>query len=130
MADNFISVTPFASAARSADANSDDILNKGFRGLIVFFNVSVAAGDDTMTLTIQGKDAVSGEYYTLLTGGALSTTGLRVYEIHPEAAAASGGVTAVANRILPETWRAQLDYTQVGEVKTAITCSVSAVHVR
>ena len=120
-------ITILASAARAASVNGDDCYNWACKGVVVFFNISAVVGDDTMQLTVQGKDPVSGTYYQLLQSAALATTGLRVYEIHPSVAAASGGVTAVANRLVPFVWRAILTYATVGGVSDTLTCSVAAV---
>jgi hypothetical protein len=124
---NNAAVTVLASADRVADAYSTDQTNYNHRGIILFTNCS-AIGDDTYSLTVQGKDPLSGRYYTIATFSSIASTGLRIYEIHPEAAAASGGITAVANRFIPRTWRIFFDYTQVGGAADAITASVSAVY--
>ena len=125
MADNLNSFNVLASAARDASVNSADFTKKGGRGLLVFFDISAISDDDTMQLTVEGKDPVGGDYYQLLQSAAFSTAGLRVYEIHPEAAAAGGGVTAVAARFVPETFRCTLTYALVGGVQGTLTCSVT-----
>jgi hypothetical protein len=59
-------------------------------------------GTGSVTLSVEGKDQVSGKYYTILTGAAVTTNSTNVYRVYP-------GLTAAANAtvsdILPETFR-------------------------
>lgn len=59
-------------------------------------------GTGSVTLDIQGKDPVSGKYYSILTGAAVTTNSTNVYKIHPGLTAAAN---AVANDMLPRTYR-------------------------
>jgi hypothetical protein len=56
----------------------------------------------TVTTTIQGKDAASGKYYTLLAGAAKTSTGTTLMTVGPGTTAATN---VVANLQLPKTWR-------------------------
>jgi hypothetical protein len=58
-------VTVAASAARTAAFQSADIDARGFKGIVVYFNVSVASGTGGLTLRLEGKDPVSGNYFLL-----------------------------------------------------------------
>jgi hypothetical protein len=79
---------------------SADQTNTNYRGCIIVCNVSaVAAG--TITVSVQGKDAVSGQYYTLFTGAAVATAITTVYQVYP----ASTPSTSAYNGPLPTTWR-------------------------
>ncbi len=93
--------TLLASAARTANTNSTDQNNTNGKGVHVHINITAwTAG--SITVTIQGKDPVSGTYYTILASAALAATGLTVLRVHP-------GLTAVANLaandFLPRVWR-------------------------
>lgn len=94
-------LTLLASAARTATTASADQTNYNARGLHVAINVS-AIGTSNLTVTVQGKDPISGTYYTLLAGANITTTGINILKIYP-------GITAVANGsaadILPRTFR-------------------------
>jgi len=111
--------TVLASAARTATTNSADQTNYNARGVHVLLNVTVVPGVDTVTLSIQGKDLLSGAYYTLLTGPAVVATGMNVYKVFP-------GITAVANGtasdVLPRTWRVSVTHSAA----TSFTYSVGA----
>lgn len=96
----------YASAVRNALFTGDD--NKkvpGNKGCTVVFNVTAVPGVDTVTLTIEGKDPVSGVYFTLLTAAARVATGTDVLTVYP-------GVTETANvdfsGILPDTYRVRV----------------------
>lgn len=96
-------VTILASAQRTTAQTSADFPNKRCRGLILIVDVtdlhSVTPG---LTVTIQGKDPVSGKYYTILASAAITTVSTTVLRVFP------GGTIAanlVANDCIPETWR-------------------------
>lgn len=93
--------TLLASAARTATTTSTDQTNYNARGVHVAINVTVA-GTSNLTVTVQGKDPISGTYYTILAGAAITGTGITILKIYP-------GITAVANGsandILPRTFR-------------------------
>lgn len=55
-------------------------------------------GTGSVTLTIQGKDPATGNYYTLLVGAAVTTNVANKYTVFPGATAAAN---ATANDILP-----------------------------
>lgn len=81
--------------------NSADQTNTNGRGLQVVINITaITAG--SVTVTIQGKDIVSGVYYTLLVSAALATTGTTILNVYPGLTAAAN---TVANGTLPRTWR-------------------------
>lgn len=79
---------------------SADQQNLGRRGLKLV--IDAPGGTGTIQVTIQGKDLLSGKYYTILASAALAvgtTTVLTVYPGAPVAANLS------ANDVLPTTWR-------------------------
>ena len=99
--------TLLASATRTATVTGQDMSNDNYACLTVILDVTTAPGVDTVTVAIQGKDTVSGKYYTLLTGAAVSATGTTTYKVCP-------GITAAANAavadMLPRTWRANVTH--------------------
>lgn len=110
--------TPLALAARTATNSTVDQVNMGWRGAVVLVNVTVAPGGDTITVSIQGKDPASANYYTILTGAAETTTGLKVYKVYPGVTAAAN---AAASDIIPQTWRVTITHS----AGTSFTYSVS-----
>ncbi len=67
------------------------------------FVIDVTSGSTlSLTPTIDGFDDVSGKWYNILTGAALTATGTTVLRVYP-------GVTPASNLavsdVLPPTWR-------------------------
>jgi hypothetical protein len=97
-----------ASAVRTATLTGDD--NKkvpGNHGCIAILNVTAVPGADTVTLSIEAKDPVSGTYYTVLAAAARSTTGIDVLQVQP------GGVVTAnvsANASLPDVYRVKVTH--------------------
>lgn len=115
-----LAVQILPSAARTdAEVVSVDQTNSGWRGAHVIVNVS-AYTSGTYTLYVQGKDPVSGTYYNILGGTALSATGISIYKIYP---GISTIVNGSASDILPRIWRVRF----VGASSPSMTFSVGAV---
>lgn len=93
--------TLIPSAAYTATVNSNDQDNAYYHGVTVVINVTVATAGN-FTCTIQGKDPVSGNYYTILASGAISTVSTTVLKVFPGIAASAN---AAAQDILPRIWR-------------------------
>lgn len=107
-----------ASAARTITTASADQTNYNGSGVIVVLDMSVI-GTGSVTLTIQGKDSISGNYYTLLAGAAVVGNSTNAYTVYP-AAPATANVSA--NAPLPRTWRINV----VANNANSATYSVSA----
>lgn len=114
----------FASAVRSATLVGDD--NKkvsGNHGLVAILNVTAVPGVDTVQLVIEGKDPVSGVYYTILSSTARVAAGTDVLRVLP-------GIAVTANQtasdVLPDTYRARV----VHSAGTNFTYSLSIVEVQ
>lgn len=112
-------VTLTAAASGSA---SPDQLNSRNRGVTVGINVTAMTGTSpALTVTVQGKDPVSGTYYTLLASPSITATGYSTLVVYP-------GVAVTANQSasvpLPQQWRV---LTAVSGTTPAVTATVSAV---
>lgn len=90
-----------ASAARTATTASEDVTHADVIGGHFIVDVT-AAGTGTLTVTVQGKDPISGNYYTILASAALAATGTTPLRVFPGATAAAN---TVANDALPHTFR-------------------------
>ena len=90
------------SAARTAAVTGPDIHQANADGVRVILDVTVDPAAASITVSIQGKDPISGKYYTLLGGAAVAAVGTNVYTIYPS-------ITAVANvsapNVLPSIFR-------------------------
>jgi hypothetical protein len=96
------SFTVFASAARTSDPTAVDVSNPGYRGVHLTIDATAITATPSIVFTIQGKDPVSGKFYTLLASAAVVGTGTTVLRVFP-GATASANVTA--NDTLPPLWR-------------------------
>ena len=96
------SQTLLASAARttaqtSAEFSAEEAFSSDF-----VFNVTLDPGTASVTPSIQGKDPLSGSFYTILTGAAVAATGITVMRVGPTIIAAAN---VAANAMLPEVFR-------------------------
>lgn len=108
-------------AAGTGTTNTADQVNHGASGVQVIIDITVITGTGpTLTVTIQGKDPVSGKYFTILASAALGATGTTVLKVYP-------GITAAANAsvsdALPRDWR--VSYT-IGGTTPAVTATIAA----
>lgn len=111
--------TLLPSAARAATQTvSADIANTQWRGGHFVVNVTSISGV-TLTPTVQGKDNVSGNYYDILVGNPITTTGTTILKVYPGIVPVAGGAAA---DILPRTFRIKMSATGV----TSTTYSVGA----
>lgn len=109
--------TFLASGARTTTQTMADQANADKQGIDVIIDVT-SAGTGSIACFIEGKDQLSGKYFTVLASANITTnvtTRLRVYP----------GLTAAANSrendILPGTWRLRLVHNNAN----TITYSVS-----
>lgn len=93
-------------AQGAGTVNSADQTNTNGRGVVIGINTTVDAAG-SYTVAIQGKDVVSGQYYTIpgAITGAIAATGFSTLSVYP-------GIVAAANAAvswpLPRTWRVQV----------------------
>lgn len=98
------STQPFLSQTLIVGTNvSQDIDTSGCNILNLFTNLTVT-NSGSVTITIQGKDQVSGTYYTILAGTAISTVTTQRLKVGPTIAASAN---AIAQDYLPRVIRIQ-----------------------
>lgn len=108
-------------SAAAAGVNGADQTNMTQRGLKLVVDITAITGTaPTLTVTIQGKDSVSGKYYTLLASAALTAVGTTVLTVYP-------GISATANiradDVLPRSWRV---ITAIAGTTPAVTATIAA----
>jgi hypothetical protein len=110
-------ITAVASTSTKTGTDQSNTKNKG---ALLVLNVSAISGvAATVTLSAQGKDPISGNYYTLFAGTAITATGTTMYQIYPGSTAAASAF----NGPLPAAWRVVA--TQAG-TSNVISYTVSA----
>jgi hypothetical protein len=98
-------VTVLASAARTTtQTQGDQTTPTGIRGIRVVLDMTTA-GTGSVTLEIDGKDSLSGKYYALLTGAAVTTDSTNVYTVYPSNTVAAN---VSASTALPKIWRVKV----------------------
>lgn len=97
-------VTALNLANATASANGADLTNTGSRGAVFVIKITAIAGSDTpsATFTVQGKDPLSGDYYTILATAALTATGTTVLRVYPGLTASAN---ATASDVIPNLFR-------------------------
>lgn len=124
-------VALLASAAQVATVSSADQVNTGAgsiaRGVVVVLNVTVISAS-TLTLVVQRKN-LDGSYTAIATAAAaLGALGKQVIVIDPliGTQTPAADFDAVLDGILPQTWRAQVQFT----TGASATFSVDAYPIR
>ncbi len=107
------------SLARTATVTGDDIKNLLSRGLHLIIDVTAVTATPSVVPKIQGKDPISGKYYDLITGAAITATGTTVLKVFPSATAATN---LAVNDFLPAVFRVVMTH---GNANSA-TYSISA----
>lgn len=100
--------------------NTTDLTNLNGRGLKLFVNMS-AVGTGSVTVTVQGKDPTSGNYYTILASAAIVANGFTSYTVYPGAPVAAN---VSANDILPRTWRVLATANNANPAAYSVSASV------
>ena len=111
-----------ASAARTAETQSDDQLNIGCRGLLIMVNVSALTAGASITPRLLGKNPITGVYY--LIGEAptpITATGQYSYAFGPGAASYGGSIQQAVEANIPLEWAFVM---QVADTKS-VTYSVA-----
>ena len=98
---NNFNAIALASEARTATANKD-LKNSGHKGCHVIIDMTAVTATGSVTPTIQGKDAVSGKYYTLLVGSAITGVSTVVIRVYPDLAPSAN---LIADDIVPSDFR-------------------------
>ncbi len=118
---NNTDITVLASAARTALVTGSDLTNYNARGVHVVFDVTADPAGASLTLTVQGKDSLSGKYYDLLVGSAVADVGTTVYRIGPDLSAVANSVVI---DILPRIWRVNIAVADSASMTYSVGASV------
>ncbi|RJQ25438.1 MAG: hypothetical protein C4589_11245 [Peptococcaceae bacterium] len=109
--------TALASAARTATISSVDLANNHKNGVHVILDVTAITTAPSITLKIEGKCPVSGKYYTILEGAAVTAVSTNIYKVFPAATAAAN---SVANDIIPKTWRITVTHANADSITYSV----------
>lgn len=113
--------TLLASAARTATISSSDVSNGRRNGIHIILDVTAITGAPSITLKIEGKDAASGKYYTILESAAITGVSTNIYKVFPAATAAAN---SVVNDVIPKTWRVTVTHTNADSITYSVGYSL------
>ena len=89
--------------AASTSGSSGDLDNTAGSAAALVIDVTAITGTTpSITVTVEGKDPVSGKYYTILASAAISTVSTTILRIFPGATAAAN---LAVNDFVPKTFR-------------------------
>ena len=109
------------SSARIATNNSDDLTNSQQKGCHIIIDVTAISATPSVVPTIQGKDSVSGKYYTLLVGAAITATGTTILKVYP---ALIPVANLVANDIVPVKFRILMTHGDADSITYSVGVSL------
>ena len=119
---NNVEATLLASAARTATANSADQTNYNGAVLSIFCDVSSITDTPSITLSVDWKDSISGDYEPIWTATtAITATGEYVYLLGMGGSGSAGDYDEAVNIRIPRTWRLTVTHADAD----SITYSVS-----
>lgn len=102
---------------------TDDQKNTEYHGLHLVIDVTAVTATPSVVPKIQGKDRVSGKYYDLLVGAAITAEGTTVLKVFP---GASPVANAVANDHLPRVWRVVLTHADTDSITYSVAAELFA----
>lgn len=114
-------VTLAAHSSVGSPVVSADQTNLSARGVNVVVDLTTVT-TATVTVTIQGKDAASGKYYTLLAGSAKTSAGTTLMTVYAGTPASSNVAAGVP---LPKVWRVSVAIADNGGT-AAVTGTIGA----
>ena len=115
----------FATLARTATPAPFSFLNvpgRGYRGLHLVIDCTAKAGAaPSVVFTIQGEDAASGKFYTILASAAIVAVGTTILRVYPGLVAAAN---VAANDVLPRSWRVIATHANADSITYSVGASV------
>lgn len=97
----------FASAARTATPTPGDYTMSGRRGMHLVIDVTALSDTPSVVPQVEAYDPLSGRWYALLTGAAITATGTTVLKVYPGIATQ---INAAASDIVPDRWRVTMTH--------------------
>jgi len=110
------SLTIFPTLARTATPAAVDTPVQ-YKGANIIMDMTAVTATGTVTVKIEGKDAASGKYYTILESAALSAVATTILKIYP-------GVLAAANLAISEALPKTIKVTATHGNAVSMTYSV------
>ena len=111
-----------ASASRTATIRADDLVNINARGVVVRTSITANPGTlGSITVTIWGKDAVTGDFWLLAQSPTLTAVGHSVLKVYPGIAVAAN---VALNDVLPRLWMVQVGHNNANPITYSVGASL------
>lgn len=118
---NVDGISLLALTAVSANTLGADQSNLHSSAITIVVDITAISGTGaTLVVTLEGKDPISGKYFTILASAGLTAIGTTVLRVFPDATAAAN---LTLNSILPKTYRVRATITGT---TPAVTATVGA----
>lgn len=117
------SVAVFTSSARTATPTPVDVQRGAHRGVHLVIDVTAVTSTPSVVPKIQGLDPLSGKYYDLLVGVALTATGTNVLKVCPGIAATANATAADG---LPGVFRVVMTHGNANSITYTVAANMIA----
>lgn len=115
--------TLLASAARTATVATADQRNRAHQGVRIHIKATAADATPSVVFTIQGKDDITDDYYTLLASAAVTGVSETFLLVYPTVTASAN---AAANNVLPASWRVNCVAADADSITYTVTAELLA----
>jgi len=104
-------------------AQDIDILNEeGYKYLHLIIDVTAITATPILTVTIRGKDPVSGKYYDILVATTITVVSTRVLRVGPSLAAVAN---LVADDFIPRSWNVEIAVADTDSATYSVVAQLS-----
>lgn len=103
----------YQSVARTATPTAIEVTDDFVQGIQVIIDVTAVSATPSVVPTIDGKDPLSGKFYPIGTGAAITSTGTTVLRVHPEIPSAAN---LTFQDFLPETYRVTMTHADADSI--------------
>jgi hypothetical protein len=116
------SVNALTLSAATASVTGGDVGNTSADGAVFVIDITAITGTGpTAVFTVEGKDPLSGKYYTILESASLSAVSTTVLRVHPALTAAAN---LTAADLLPSVFRVRAT---IGGTAPSVTATVGVI---
>lgn len=116
-------VRVYESAARTATPTAAGIDAAYARGVHVVVDVTAVSATPSVVPTIDGYDTLSGKWFNLLTGSAITATGTTVLKVYPGIAAVAN---AAASDVIPNRIRVVMTHADADSATYSVAAHLMA----
>lgn len=113
----------YASAARTADPDTQELEVAGYRGLHLTIDCTSVTSSPSVVFTVMGVDRTSAKTYDILASAAITGTGTTVLKIGPGLTASAN---VVANSLIPPVIRIKAVHGNTDSISYSVGAALCA----